>query len=193
MTDTIRAPRPGAASASVSAGTLVGRSPGQPEIGVGGVGAKRVIVASESVLPELDENEAKPRPLWKRPAFLVSIGLTAAALIAAGVFLVLALLGDGPPRVTSIELTVGEGNAHLVWGGTDEAVDVYVVNGGEPSDLSQLVRGGSEIWLPVGIGEFDDDSCFVVRPRAAATGDVSLDAAVLDEQGARSACVAASR
>lgn len=191
MTDSIRAPRPGGQTAS--AGTLVGRSPGQPEIGAGGVGAKRVIVATESVIPELDESEAKPRPLWKRPAFLVSIGLTAAALIAAGVFLVLALLSDGPPRISSIELTVGEGNAHLVWGGTDEAVDVYVVNGGEPSDLSQLVRGGSEIWLPVGIGEFDEDSCFVVRPRAAASGEVSLDAAVLDEQGARSACVAASR
>ena len=55
------------------------------------------------------------------------------------------------------------------------------------------MRGGDELWLPLGLGEFDDDSCFVVRPRAAATGEVSLDAAVLDEQGARSACVAASR
>jgi len=199
VTDVNRAPVAAPASAAPDHRRLLGRDPGQTELVTTGtaVTAKRPIAATESVIPELDETVAKPRPLWKHPAFIVSIALTLAALIAAGVFLVLWLLSDGPARIDGVELEVGEGNAHLTWTGTDEAVDLYVVNGGDVIDMSQLVRGGSEAWFPVGLpvggGGFDDGSCFVVRPHANADAEVSLDAAALDEQGARSACVADAR
>lgn len=198
MTDVNRAPTAAPSSAG-GRRRVLGREPGQTAIAATGAptAAKRPIVATESVIPELDETVAKPRPLWKHPAFIVSIALTVAALVAAGVFLVLWLLSDGPDRVDGVQLEVGQGNAHLTWTGADDPVDLYVVNGGEVLDMSQLVRSGDEAWFPVGLplakGGFDDGTCFVVRPHANADAEVSLDAAALDEQGARSACVADAR
>ena len=65
---------------------------------------------------------------------------------------------------------------------------LYVVDGSEAQDLTQLVRG-EQAWVPVALGLFGEDSCFVVRP-ATVEEPVTLTADGLAEQGGASACVA---
>lgn len=164
---------------------------GQP--GVADLGAvpprHRPLVGGASVLPELVDVPERPRPLWRRPAFVVSAVLTVLALGAAAVLLVLSVTGEGPPRVSDLDLALEEGNAVLTWSGDVGDADLFVVDGGEARDLGQLVRGETA-WVPVALGLFGEDSCFVVRPSAVGEARVDLGADLLAEQGAQSACVA---
>ncbi len=170
---------------------LLGWAPGQAPIAPTDApgGTKRAVAASATVIPELGEAEVKPRPLWRHPAMLVSMILTFIALVVAGVLIVLSIVNGGAARVTGLELELGEGNAHLTWSAPDTEVDLYVVTGGDALDLSQRVRG-EEAWLPVALGLFGDDSCFVVRPAERSGDPISLVAEDLEAQGAQSACVA---
>ncbi len=150
-------------------------------------------LASEStgVLPELAEVEQKPRSLWRHPAFVVSMALTTLAIIATAVLLIVNIVGGQAPPVESAEIEAGGGNLHLTWTGASD-VDLYAVTGGETLDLSQLIRGGAEAWVPAGLGFYDDSTCFVIRPSVEAEAEtpVSLTADALAEQGAASVCVA---
>jgi hypothetical protein len=173
--------------APAAEGHLLGWAPGNAAIGAAG-GSKRAVAATAGVLPELTEAETKPRPLWRHPAFLLSMALTVIAVGVAIVLLVMSLTGDAP-RVSSTAVDVGEANAHVTWSAGDESVDLYVINGEDVLDLSQFVRAGEQAWVPIGMGYFDDASCFVVRPVGAADQPVSLDSADLEAQGAARACV----
>ena len=172
-------------------GSQLGWAAGQTSLGTAGAqpSAKRELSTDAGVLPELSEAQAVARPMWRHPAFLVSIIATFVVLVVAAVLLIMGALGGGPAKVTDLELTVGDGNAHLTWNANGADVDLFVVSGTEVLDLSQRVRDDGA-WIPVAFGLYDDDSCFVVRAASHGAEKVSLKAADLDAQGARSACVA---
>lgn len=182
-------PPPAASSPAPRAtGRLVlGDEPGVASLDAGPAGPRRPLVTGASVLPELVDAPERPRRLWRHPAFLVSAVLTLLALGAAAVLLVLSVTGEGPARVAGLDLSLDQGNAVLAWSADVDAA-LYVVDGGEAQDLTQLVRGDAA-WVPVALGLFGEDSCFVVRP-ADVEAPVDLTADVLADQGAAAACVA---
>jgi hypothetical protein len=170
----------------------VGFAPGQSVLGSAPAGAgavKRDLASGADVLPEIVEAEIKPRPMWKHPAFIVSIILTFLALAGAAVWFILSIVMGGQARIASAQVTIDGGNAHITWTPTDFAADVFVVTGADVVDVSEGVTPG-ELWLPVGLGQYRDESCFVVRPAELGDTPVSLGAADLEAQGAASACVA---
>lgn len=167
--------------------TTLGWSEGQTRI-EGAAGSKRSLATTSSVLPELSEAQEKPRPLWKHPAFILSMALTIIALVVSGVLIVLSLLGGSGGTVTGLTVDAGEGNAHLSWTVDSGDVDLYVVTGDEATDLTQLVRG-TQAWVPSALGLFDRTSCFVVRSTDQRAQPVTLDADQLAAQNASSACV----
>ncbi|MFT4220241.1 MAG: hypothetical protein QM611_06960 [Microbacterium sp.] len=153
-------------------------------------GALRPMETFGEVLPELEEAPAARRPLWRHPAFLVSIGTTLLAIVAAVVFL---LLGGGSQRAVAsdLQLEVTENAVRVTWSGPDAPYQVVVVGGpaGAEVDVSQTVTG-TEAWLPRAAGLVDDRSCIVVRPADGnEKAPVSLERATLDEQGAVAGCV----
>ncbi|KNY05419.1 hypothetical protein [Microbacterium sp. GCS4] len=154
-------------------------------------GAIRTLETSGDVLPELEEAPEKQRPLWRHPAFLISVGTTLLALIAFVVFLILGGLSGGS-TATDLKLEVTDNAVRIDWSGPDVPYQVIVVDGpsGPTLDVSQLVTG-TEAWLPRAAAIVDDGSCVVVRPAAGnETAEVKLDRATLDAQGAVSGCVA---
>ena len=168
--------------------TTLGWTEGQTRIDTPAGGSKRALVTSNSVLPELSEAQEKPRPLWRHPAFILSMALTIVALVVSAVLIMLSLVGGGSSSVTGLTVDTAEGNAHLTWTASSSDVDLYVVTGAEATDLSQLVRG-SEAWVPSALGLYDKTSCFVVRSTEQRSQPVTLDADALAAQNASSACV----
>lgn len=154
-------------------------------------GEIRRLESAGDVLPELEEAQVAPRPMWRHPAFLVSAGLTLLALVALVVFLVLGMLNPRP-AVSGLDLTAGDDNVRVSWSGPDVPYQVIVVGGpaGDELDVSQTVTG-TEAWIPTGMGFIDERSCVLVRPVAGnETAPVALDAATVSAQGGASACVA---
>lgn len=151
----------------------------------------RRLETAADVLPELEEAQVAPRPMWRHPAFLLSAGMTFVALVVLAVFVVLGLLNPRP-AATGLTLTAGDDNIRVAWSGPDVAYQVIVVGGpaGNELDVSQLVTG-TEAWIPSGMGFIDERSCVLVRPAAGnETAPVELDAATVSGQGGASACVA---
>lgn len=170
----------------------LGRSPGQPSLYSGTLPAtpvKRELMSGAAVLPELVDAPIVQRKLWRHPAFIVSIVTTFLAMVTMVVLLLVGVFSGGAPEVEGLDLEVGSGNAQLSWDGPDVPYALYAVDGSdEMVDLSQRVRG-REAWIPVGLGLFDHETCFIVRATSV-TDQVSLQADDLDAQGAQSACVA---
>lgn len=165
---------------------VLGAAPGQPYLTAQGPGV--ALTPGSNAIPELDAAADKPRSLWRHPAFLVSMILTVLALIAAAVLIVLSILGGGRESVTDASIEVAGGNAHVTW--TSSApVDLFVVTGGDVLDVSQLITGGDEAWVPAALGLYESTSCFVIRPAAVGEADVVLDSDTLADQGAASTCV----
>lgn len=153
-------------------------------------GTIRTLETSGDVLPELEEAPEKQRPLWRHPAFLISIGTTVLALIAFVVFVIVGGL-TGTPKATDLTLEVTDNVVRADWSGPDVPYQVIVVDGpsGPTLDVSQLVTG-TEAWLPRAAAIVDDGSCIVVRPAEGnEKSEVKLDRATLDAQGAVSGCV----
>ena len=168
--------------------TTIGAAPGQTRLLSGG--GIRPLGTTGSVLPELAEAPERERKWWLHPAFIVSVGLTVLALLAAAAWFTISALTDDSARVSGLTVTEDGGNAHLDWSGPDADYSVFAVHGdGEVVDLTQMVVNDTEAWIPSALGLYDRDTCFVVRP-AAATDDVSLDAATLEGQRGQSACIA---
>ncbi|PCE16283.1 hypothetical protein AUC47_00035 [Microbacterium sp. SZ1] len=154
-------------------------------------GAIRTLETSGDVLPELEEAPERQRPLWRHPAFLISVGTTLLALIAFVVFVILGGLSSGS-AATDLKLEVTDNVVRADWSGPDVPYQVIVVDGpsGPTLDVSQLVTG-TEAWLPRAAAIVDDGSCIVVRPASGnETAEVKLDRETLDAQGAVSGCVA---
>lgn len=154
-------------------------------------GEIRTLETSGDVLPELEDAPEKQRPLWRHPAFLISVGTTILALIA---FVVFVIVGGLSGRATASDLTleVTDNVVRADWAGPDVPYQVIVVDGpsGPTLDVSQLVTG-TEAWLPRAAAIVDDGSCIVVRPAEGnEKAEVKLDRATLDAQGAVSGCVA---
>jgi len=168
--------------------TTLGWTEGQTRIDATSGGDKRALVTSNSVLPELSEAQEKPRPLWRHPAFILSMALTVVAVVVSVVLIILSLTGGGSGTVSGLTVDSGEGNAHLTWSVDRGDVDLYVVTGDEAMDLSQLVRG-SEAWVPSALALYDKTSCFVVRSTEHRSQPVTLDADSLAAQQASSACL----
>lgn len=170
----------------MSARDVLGAAPGQPYLTAQGPGV--ALTPGGNAIPELDAAADAPRPLWRHPAFLVSMILTVLALAAAAVLIAMSLLGGGRDTVTGAGIEIAGGNAHLTWT-SDAPVDLFVVTGGEALDVSQLITGREEAWVPAALGLYESTSCFVVRPTGLGEADVVLDADALADQGAASACV----
>lgn len=154
-------------------------------------GTIRTLETSGDVLPELEEAPEKERPVWRHPAFLISIGTTVLAIIAFVVFVILGGLSGGS-TASDLSLEVTDNVVRVDWSGPDVPYQVIVVDGpsGPTLDVSQLVTG-TEAWLPRSAAIVDDGSCIVVRPADGnEEADVKLDRATLDAQGAVSGCVA---
>ncbi|MGO2660672.1 hypothetical protein [Mycetocola reblochoni] len=155
----------------------------------GTAGQKRPLESGRGVLPELAEAQPTQRSMWRHPAFLISIITTGLALVAVVVIFVVGILRPSSTPVTDLSLSGGDTNVRLSWSGGDEPYSAYVIDGrGDAVDVSARIRGGSELWLPVALGLYDDDSCFVVRP-AAVTAQPSLVAQTLADQGGQSVCM----
>lgn len=170
----------------------LGGSPGHPSLFAANLPAtpvKRELMSGAAVLPELVDAPVAERKLWRHPAFIVSIITTFLAIVTMVVLLLVGVFSDGDPRVSGLDLEVGDGNAQLSWSGQDVPYALYAVDGSdEMVDLSQRVVG-REAWIPVALGLFDHETCFIVRA-AVVTEQVSLRADDLDAQGAQSVCVA---
>ncbi len=164
----------------------LGTAPGQPILTAGGEGV--AFQAAVTVLPELEEAAARPRTIWRHPAFIVSLVLAGLAVIAAAVMLVLSLvLGGSHGAVSDAALSEAGGNLHLTWNSSG-AVELYVLTGSSTLDASQLVVGTDEAWIPSALGVYDQSSCFVIRPQGT-SGEVSAAVDALAAQGAASVCV----
>lgn len=164
----------------------MGREPGQPTLLAGGPAP--ALGTGRDVLPSLEEAAEKPRPMWRHPAFIVSAILTILALLAAAAFAAYALFGPGNGEVKNAAIEMVDGNAHVTWESSD-AVELFVVTNGQPVDLTQLVAGENEAWIPAALNLFTKSSCFVVRPESASDEDVSLAGSALQSQRASSVCV----
>ena len=154
-------------------------------------GTIHTLETSGDVLPELEDAPDSRRPLWRHPAFLISIGTTVLALIAFVVFLVLGGF-SAKPAASDLALEVTENAVRVAWTGPDVPYQVIVVDGpsGPEVDVSQLVTG-TQAWIPRAAGLIDDGSCVVVRPaKDNEKAEVGLDRGTLDAQGAASECVA---
>ena len=154
-------------------------------------GSIRTLETSGDVLPELEDAPESRRPLWRHPAFLISIGTTLLALIA---FVVFVILGGFSERAVAadLEFETTENVVRVTWTGPDVPYQVIVLDGpaGPELDVSQQVTG-TEVWLPRAAGLIDEGSCVVVRPVAGNEGaEVGLDRGTLDPQGAVAGCVA---
>lgn len=165
----------------------LGREPGQPTLLAGGPAP--ALGSGRDVLPAFEQVAEKPRPMWRHPAFIVSAILTILALLAAAAFAVLSIFGPGAGEVKSAAIEVVDGNAHLTWEASGD-VELYVVTNGQPLDLTQLIAGKNEAWIPAALNLYTQSSCFVVRPATDEPEDVSLDGSALTSQGASSVCVA---
>lgn len=172
----------------------LGWDAGQPALydtwGVPSSIPKRALSSGDDSLPELAEDKAVARGIWRHPAFIVSIGTTVLALAVGAILTVLGLFASGSPTVTDLAITAGEGNVHLSWSGPDTPYALYVIQPGSDAalDVSQLVRG-KEAWIPRYADLIDDNSCFVVRAAEIAATRIDTDAATLEEQGAKTVCV----
>lgn len=159
--------------------------------------------ASGRVLPELEPEAQQRRRLWRHPAFLVSMGTTLLALIAAVVLLLMGAFG-GQASITQLGIERTSGNIRVHWVGTGEPVEIFAIGGpsAEVLDLSQSATG-DEAWIPLGALLVDDSTCIVVRPAAPDASApvekseepqpqvaVTTDAGDLAEQRGASACVA---
>ena len=152
--------------------------------------AKRPLESLGDILPDLQEAAATRRPLWRHPAFLVSIGLTLVTVVVMVVLLVLGVFGAGS-AASDLRMDRTDSAVHASWSGPDEAYDVFVIGGpqGELLDVSQLVTG-REVWLPLHARLIDDDACLLVRPAARNEGvAVGTSVPELEAQGAVRACV----
>lgn len=164
----------------------LGRDAGQPRLSAGGPAP--VLGSGREVLPELESVADAPRPMWRHPAFIVSSILALLALIAAVVLTLISVLGSGGGEVKQLSIDVSSGNAHLSWSASGP-VELFSVTNGEALDLTQLISGENEAWVPAALDLYSQSSCFVVRPAGGDVQQVSLDGDVLAEQRAASACV----
>lgn len=204
---------PAAGSAAQVAPVAVGAPPapgGSAHLGFDGSRAARPAAgsapdlrASGRVLPELEPETQQRRRLWRHPAFLVSMGTTLVAIVAAVVLLLMGAFG-GQASITQLGIDRTSGNIRVHWVGTGEPVEIFAVGGpsAEVLDLSQSATG-DEAWIPLGALLVDDSTCIVVRPAPAGSdrpvGEseeptpqvaVTTDAGRLAEQRGASACVA---
>lgn len=179
-----------------NAGVPTSEPPTQPEPPASGSArsaaesqpVKRSLISGADVLPELTEAPEKPRPVWKHPAFIVSVIVAFLAILAVAAFIVFGIFFGGKPVVSKLSIGGAGGSVHLNWSGPDVPYSVFVVDGsGTPTDVTQLVTG-RDIWIPNALGLYDENSCFVVRPSEVPDA-VKLSADVLEAQGAQSVCM----
>jgi hypothetical protein len=188
---TIAVPGGPGTTPSATVGRL-GWEPGQPvlyeEWGARATAPKRDFASDSSPLPSPGDESLKKRPLWRHPAFIVSMITTVLAIGTGVTMLLMGAFSDGPPTVSSAKASLGSGNLHLTWNGPDVPYDLFIVDpGSKPTDISQLVHG-DEAWIPNSFGYYTDSSCFVIRAQSQ-SGAISTDPGDLEEQGAKSVCV----
>lgn len=164
---------------------VLGVANGQPILTASGPAPE--LSATEDVLPELEEAVEAARPMWKHPAFIVSMILTTLALLAAGVFAAISIFGGGDARAENAGIALTNDNAHITWAGTGE-MSLYAVSGTDAVDISQLIIADGEAWVPRALGLYDADTCFVIRPSSIGHEPVSLAADELASQRATRVC-----
>lgn len=164
----------------------LGHAPGQPVLSA--TGPAPVLGSGREVLPSLEEVASAPRPMWKHPAFIVSMILTIVALLAAAALIILSVINPGSGEVTKASINESGGNVQLSWK-ANGPVELFVVTNEQALDITQLVSGDKEAWVPAALGLYTKSSCFVVRPAGGSHEQVSIDGAVLAKQKAASVCM----
>lgn len=163
----------------------LGREAGQQVLAA--AGPAPALGMGREVLPSLEEAADAPRPMWRHPAFIVSAILTILALAAAAAFAILGIFG-GKGEVSRAAIETSSGNVHLTWQASGP-VSLYVVTNGQAQDLTQLISGENEAWVPSALNLYTQASCFVVRPASDKPAKVTLDGGELAKQHAASVCV----
>lgn len=142
------------------------------------------------LVPELEEPPA-PKKLTRQPAFIVSVSLAAAALVAVGVIVLMQTVFAPPATVEKLAIEDVGGSYHVTWDGPNVPyAAIRLTDTAEPADISAQIRGGRELWLPKAGGIVPADSCFVIVELSQLEG---LDVTAADEElaraGAARACV----
>ncbi|RKR73959.1 hypothetical protein C8E83_1059 [Frondihabitans australicus] len=182
------------AVASVLTHRTIGRSAGHLDLGDPrwSVGSATTLLETRvDVLPELDD-DVPVRRLTRQPAFLVSMGAAVVVVVVVVVIVLMQTVFRGPDRVENLQLLDGGANYVLQWNGPNVPYAIAMTNAstGKTIDVSSLVRGGREAWIPKNGAEVTDRSCFIVRSQREATSQkLPATAAGLSAQGAAKVCV----
>lgn len=194
-------PTPPPASASVVLGAVtLGVDAGRPtlsDLGWGDSLCERAPLERErAMLPEL-EAPPPPRPLRRQPAFIVAMSAAGAAILALAGTLVVQTVFLAPATVEAVRLTDLGDNLLLQWEGPDVPYSVMMTSAdfADPADLSAMIKGGRDAWIPRNAAGVSSDACFVVRTRAAAEQFAFTEVAteLVDQGGARICAVDAGR
>jgi hypothetical protein len=151
---------------------------------------KNPLASGIEIFPDINADTAQTVKLWKRPAFLVSMGTTVLALIAAGVLLITQLTSAQPPSAADLKLASGEVNITVTWNGPNVPYNLILVRADNSvADLTHLIRG-RQAFVPKASDLVTAGSCLIVRPASVPlnTG-ISTDEETLDKQGAAKACI----
>ncbi|ROR82236.1 hypothetical protein SAMN06295974_3129 [Plantibacter flavus] len=155
------------------------------------VGVKESLERERAVLPELEE-PPQPKPLRRQPAFIVALSATAAALVTFVAIVVVQLVVQAPTRVEAVHLTDLGDNLLLQWDGPDVPYAVAMTGGDIDGavDLSAMIKGGREVWVPKRTAAVSTDACFVVLDRAVSEREQLVsDTERLAEAGGARICV----
>jgi hypothetical protein len=169
--------------------TFTGSPEYPPFRGHGGV-TKKPLASGTEIFPDINADTAQTVKLWKRPAFLVSIGTTALALIAVGVLLITQLTSAQPPTAADVKLASGEVNITVTWNGPNVPYNLILVKAdNSAADLTHLIRG-RQAFIPKASNLASAGSCLIVRPASIPLNtSVGTDEETLDKQGAAKACL----
>ena len=187
-------PTPAPPSGTVLARRTIGSAPGQAVLLGRPSGTRTEATRLEhdrQVLPELEELPPA-RPLYRRPAFVVSLAIAVVAVLTCVTLVVVQHVTRRPPAVASVTLQDVGDYYLLEWEGPDVPYRLVLTtaDGADPADVSSLVRG-QEAWVPKTSAHVTPDSCLVVLAVEVADDHAfTVDPADLAAQGGAMACVA---
>jgi hypothetical protein len=183
------------APATVLTHHTIGRAAGQLDLGDArwsGASASRLLLESRvEALPELDDDLPTKR-LTRQPAFIVSMAAAVVVIVVVVVLVLMQTVFRAPDRVQNLQLLDGGANYVLQWNGPNVpyAVEMTAASTGKNVDVSSLIRGGREAWIPKNGAEVTDRSCFIVRSQGESSSKpLPTTTAALAAQGAAKVCV----
>lgn len=192
---TSAAPLPTVAAATVLTHHTIGRAAGQLDLGDArwsrGSASQLLLESRVEALPELDDDVPTKR-LTRQPAFIVSMAAAVVVVVVVVVLVLMQTVFRAPDRVENLQLLDGGANYVLQWNGPNVpySVEMTAASTGKNVDVSSLIRGGREAWIPKNGAEVTDRSCFIVRSQSETSSKpLPTTSAALAAQGAAKVCV----